>query len=93
MKKVRKLISLALAMVMALAMCVTAYADEPAGTNTGTITVDNASKGETYTLVKLFDATYNDTNKAIVYKLVDGESRKVALTMLSPEMQPEWVTL
>lgn len=74
MKKVRKLISLALAMVMALAMCVTAYADEPAGTNTGTITVDNASKGETYTLVKLFDATYNDTNKAIVYKLVDGES-------------------
>ena len=74
LKKVRKLISLALAMVMALAMCVTAYADEPAGTNTGTITVNNASKGETYTLVKLFDATYNKTNNAIVYKLVDGES-------------------
>lgn len=73
MKKVRKLISLALAMVMALAMCVTAYADEPAGTNTGTITVDNASKGETYTLVKLFDATYNEINDAIVYKLVEGE--------------------
>lgn len=74
MKKVRKLISLALAMVMALAMCVTAYADEPAGTNTGTITVDNASKGETYTLVKLFDATYNTTNNAIVYKLVGEET-------------------
>lgn len=73
MKKVRKLICLALAMVMALAMCVTAYATEPAAA-TGTITVDNASKGESYTLVKLFDATYNDTKKAIVYKLVDGEN-------------------
>ena len=78
MKKLRKLISLTLAMVMALAMCVTAYADGPANggsdANTGTITVDNASRGETYTLVKLFDATYNSTNDAIVYKLVGSET-------------------
>lgn len=71
MKKVRKLISLALAMVMALAMCVTAYA---AG-ETGRITVTKASKGETYTLVQLFKATYNSVDKGIVYyELVDGDT-------------------
>ena len=75
MKKVRKLICLALAMVMALAMCVTVYAAGETNVNPkGSITVTKASKGETYTLVKLFDATYNTGYDAIVYKLlsVDG---------------------
>lgn len=40
---------------------------------TGTITVQNASKGQTYTLYKLFDATVGD-NGAIAYTLPSGKS-------------------
>lgn len=62
MKNMKKLFSLALALVMMMALVVTAGA-----AGTGSITVENASKGEEYKLVKLFDASYNETTKAIVY--------------------------
>lgn len=52
MKKMKTLASLVLALVLAFALTVPAFADG----NTGTITVNSASKGETYKLVKLFDA-------------------------------------
>lgn len=51
MKKMKKIASVALALVMALALMVPAFA---AGSNT--ITVENAAKGATYTLYKIFDA-------------------------------------
>lgn len=62
MKRMKKFASLALALVMALALAVPAFA-----AGNATITVENASKGETYKLVKLFNASYNETTKAIVY--------------------------
>lgn len=62
MKKMKRFASLALALVMALALAVPAFA-----AGNATITVENASKGETYKLVKLFNASYNETTKAIVY--------------------------
>lgn len=64
MKNMKKLFSLALALVMMMALVVTAGATSSA---TGSITVENASKGETYKLVKLFDASYNTETKAVVY--------------------------
>lgn len=52
MKKMKTLASLVLAIVLAFALTIPAFADG----NTGTITINSASKGEIYKLVKLFDA-------------------------------------
>ena len=61
MKKFRKLLSLVLAMVMVLAMAAPSFA----ANGTGSITINNASKGETYYAYKLFDATV--ANGSIAY--------------------------
>ena len=58
MKHARKLASLLLALVMVFALAATAFAQDVQGTGgTGSITISNAAKGETYTIYKLFDAT------------------------------------
>ena len=57
--KMKKLFALALAAIMVLAMGITVSA-QTVGTeaqDTATITINNASKGETYNVYKLFDAT------------------------------------
>lgn len=61
MKKFRKLLSLVLAMIMVLAMAAPSFA----ANGTGSITIKNASKGETYYAYKLFDATV--ANGSIAY--------------------------
>lgn len=53
MKRANKYLSLALALIMALSLCVTSFA-----ANDGSITLGNAVVNETYTLYKIFDATY-----------------------------------
>lgn len=58
-KIMKKMFSLALALIMALALSVPAFAQD-VGTDAAdkaTITISNAAKGETYTIYKLFDAT------------------------------------
>lgn len=72
MKNLKKLGSIALALVMVMAMMIPAFA---AGTNT--ITVNNAAKGETYTLYKVFNADVvtgrpSNTSDGITYSY-DGE--------------------
>lgn len=67
MKHARKLASLLLALVMVFALATTAFAqDVDVGGGTGSITISNAAKGETYTIYKLFDATLGE-NGAIAY--------------------------
>lgn len=53
MRKMKKFFALMLAMIMAMAMTVTAFADEPAHT----ITITNPQKGITYKAYKLFNVT------------------------------------
>lgn len=68
MKKMKRLAALFLAVVMVMAMGMTAMADEPqSGENEtpATITIENASKGETYKIYKLFDAKV--ANGSIAY--------------------------
>lgn len=63
MKKMKKFFAVLLAAVMMLAMGVAAFAQDVnsnAGGN-GTITIENASKGETYSVYKLFDASVTGT--------------------------------
>ena len=68
MKHARKLTSLLLALVMVFALAVTAFAqDETVTGGTGSITISNAAKGETYTIYKLFDATVSADGKSIAY--------------------------
>lgn len=73
MKRIKKLASFLLATVMVLGMTtMTAFAQtkalEPADADNATITINNPAKGETYTLHKLFDATYNENDKNIAYQ-------------------------
>lgn len=70
MKTMKKFVSLALALMMALALMAPAFAEEGGGAaevKKGSITVSNAAKGETYKLVKLFDATFNEDKTAYAY--------------------------
>ena len=68
MKLARKLTSLLLALVMVFALATTAFAQDVTVTGgTGSITISNAAKGETYTIYKLFDATVNEDGSSIAY--------------------------
>ena len=65
MKKAKKLASLLLALVMALALAVPAMAEG----GTGTITLDNPKEGVTYTAYKIFDVVYNSDKSAYSYTI------------------------
>ena len=76
MKHARKLTSLLLALVMVFALATTAFAQDVPGTGgTGSITIFNAAKGETYTIYKLFDATVHE----------DEDGNSIAYTGTVPE--------
>lgn len=81
MKHARKLTSLLLALVMVFALAVTVAADGTTGTTgTGSITISNAAKGETYTIYKLFDATVSEDGKSIAYTGTIPESLNTYFT-------------
>ena len=68
MKCTRELASLLLALVMVFALAVTAFAQDVTVTGgTGSITISNAAKGETYAIYKLFSATVSEDGKSIAY--------------------------
>ena len=59
MKRTKKLMALVVAMVMMVAMGTVVFAqtEGTAAAGKGSITIENASKGETYSVVKIFGAT------------------------------------
>ncbi|MCI6269563.1 MAG: SpaH/EbpB family LPXTG-anchored major pilin [Clostridiales bacterium] len=62
MRNTKKLVGLLLALVMVFAMSATVFAQTVSGgSGSGSITISNAAKGETYTIYKLFDATVTGT--------------------------------
>ncbi len=70
MKHVKKLASFALALVMALSMCVTAFAAGDEYKITVKNSRDNISmEGQTYTAYKLFDVKYNDAKTSFSYTI------------------------
>ena len=66
MKQIKKILALVLVAVMMMALSTVALAtggiDSTTDANKGSITVDNAKSGETYTAYKIFDVTYKDTS-------------------------------
>lgn len=73
MKKLTKKIwAVALAVVMVLAMTVTAMAAD-----SYTITIDGAVNGETYTAYKIFDADYAESGTAVSYTVESSIYNKI----------------
>ena len=66
MKYTKKLFALTVALILALALAMPAFAD-----GTGSITITNATVGETYAGYKIFDATYSGENVAYTIKSTD----------------------
>ena len=64
MGKIKKAVSLILAMMMTMAMSLTAFAAEK-----GTITVANPMEGQEYTAYKIFDVVYNGNKNANEYSI------------------------
>ena len=83
MKRMRSIFALLLALVMMLALGTTAFAD---GETTGSITIDNAVTGKTYSIYKIFDLdSHNEGYTALTYKVdtdwagffADGDRKSV----------------
>lgn len=70
MKRVKKLLTMVMALAMVFSMSMTAFAQDVATGNggNGTITVNNASKGVTYTLYKVFDASVGEKGEIVYTK-------------------------
>lgn len=66
MGKIKKAVSLILAMMMTMAMSLTAFAAEK-----GTITVTNPLESQEYTAYKIFDVVYSNTKDAYAYSIQD----------------------
>lgn len=62
MKKIKKIMALVIALAMVLSMGTVAFAqtEGTAAEGKGSITISNAAKGETYSVVKIFGATLTD---------------------------------
>ena len=87
MKRMKKMLSLLLVMLMVASMGVTAFA----ANGTGTITVSNTTTEQTYKAYKIFDATVSSDNKIAYsikntdawYSLVSAEDSPFQLTATS----------
>ncbi len=67
MKHLKKITSILMVFVMAFAMSITAFAAQDAET-TGTITINNAKAGQTYTIYRILDLeSYNSESGAYAY--------------------------
>lgn len=76
MRKMNRLAALLAILMMSSTMAATTYADESTAatsqSTTGSITVQNAVKGATYTAYRIFDATAN--GDAVSYTIPDGKT-------------------
>lgn len=73
MKQSKKLASLLLALVMMLALSITAFATNGTNNNEGKITINNAVTGQTYTVYQILELeSYNTEAGAYAYKATDA---------------------
>lgn len=72
-KAMKKLMAALLAVAMVCAMAIPAFADGGATAGTGSITIDKAVSGETYTIYKMFDLnSYDPTAGTYSYTVVSA---------------------
>ncbi len=86
-RRFMRIISLIMAFVMTMGLCVTAFAD-----SNYTITIENATADKTYSAYKIFDATYDETTGGVtytiskssgLYNVIAGMSEVFTLTSIS----------
>ena len=84
----KRLFSFMMALVLALSLGVTAFAAE----KTGSITITNATQGDTYSIYKIFDATYStdaDGNADAVSYSIDKEKNQFFSYMFGTDGKTE----
>ena len=65
----KKVLAIIMAMVLVLSLGVTAFAED----TTGSITVTNATKDKTYTVYKIFDASYDEVVDSVSYSIAEDD--------------------
>lgn len=80
----KKLLSFLMAALLLVGVCTAAVAE-----NDGTLTIQNATIGRTYTVYKVFDATYSGTNISYTYtKTGESDALFAALTDTEDALNP-----
>ena len=80
----KKLLSFLMATLLLVGVCTAAVAE-----NDGTLTIQNATIGRTYTVYKVFDATYSGTNISYTYtKTGESDALFAALTDTEDALNP-----
>lgn len=100
-KTIKKFMAALLAVALLCAMAVPAFAAEGAATGSGTITIDKAINGESYTAYKIFNVvsskTETDGSTTYVYTVADGwadffnQSEVKNYVSVDTHGQPTWV--
>lgn len=99
MKLSRKILSLVLALVMVMGLAATAFAEEGEGATTkGSITIENALKGETYHAYQILDLeSYDPVKEIYAYKANSAweewlkEKPQQAYVSVDPQGYVTWV--
>lgn len=80
----KKLLSFLMAALLLVGVCTAAVAE-----NEGSITIQNATAGQTYAIYKVFDATYSGTNISYTYtKTGESDALFAALTDTEDALNP-----
>lgn len=100
-KTIKKFMAALLAVALLCAMAVPAFAAEGTATGSGTITIDKAINGETYTAYKIFNVISSkmetDGSMTYVYTVADGwadffnQSEVKNYVSVDTHGQPTWV--
>lgn len=93
MKKLKRMMAVLLAMVMALAMPVTVFAAEGKGSLKVTVNANNTLKGQTLNVYKLFDLSVNGTNYAYTVNETYKAGIIDALDLTEQDPEPDSVAL
>ena len=87
MRKLKRMMAVLLAMVMALAMSVTVFAAEGQGSLKVEVNANNTLKGQTLNVYKLFDLSVNGTNYA--YTVNETYKDEIIAALSLTEQNPE----
>lgn len=93
MKKLKRMMAVLLAMVMALAMSVTVFAAEGQGSLKVTVNANNTLEGQTLNVYKLFDLSVNGTNYAYTVNETYKAGIIDALNLTEEEPEPDSAAL
>lgn len=90
MKMAKRMFTILMSVLMVLALALPAFAE-----GTGSITINNATKGKTYTIYKVFDATYTGTgdDALVAYSYTKTGASDALYTALAEDDSPFTLTL